>query len=102
MASINSRHTRLTPDDADAAAAAAADAAAAVPFCRSHLRTAGINFYINERQLHGGGSDPAASQPCPQLFSLMALRHPQQHMTEMLLQVQHDTQVGALLPEAPP
>lgn len=64
-----------------------------LPPC-SHLRTAGLNFYTNERQLHGGGSNPAAAQPCPQLFSVAALRHPQQHMTAMLQQIQHDTQVG--------
>jgi hypothetical protein len=61
---------------------------------RSHMHTAGLNFYTNERQLHGGGSDPAAAQPCAQLFSVIALRHPQQHMTAMLQQIQHDTQVG--------
>jgi hypothetical protein len=48
-----------------------------------------VEFYAQERQLHGGTADPAAAGVCPQLFSMVSVRPPVEHAASHMLQVLH-------------
>jgi hypothetical protein len=49
------------------------------------MRANGSNFYSNERQLHNSSPDPATAAPCAELFNVIMLRDPLEHVKSLLL-----------------
>ena len=49
------------------------------------------DFYSNERQLHDSSPNPASARVCSELFNVIVLRDPMEHVQSLLLNTYTNT-----------